>query len=61
MKITKIKEIQWWDPKVKADAVTFKVWVEHNSITHVIYFTSQKELEQYQKSLEPKTKKAKSS
>lgn len=59
MKITKIKEIQWWDPKSKTDAVTFKVWVEHNSITHVIYFNSKEELTQYQKTLEPKTKKTK--
>jgi len=38
--ITKIKEIHWWDPKAKQDAVTYKVWVERNSQTELHYFDS---------------------
>ena len=59
MKITKIKQIDWWDPKVRLDAVTYKVWVEHNGLTHLVYFNSETELTAFQKSLEPKIKKAK--
>ena len=59
MKITKIKQIDWYDPKNKGDAVAWKVWVENNGLTHLVYFDSQTELTAFQKSLEPKIKKAK--
>jgi hypothetical protein len=45
--ITKIKEIHWWDPKLQQDAVTWKVWVEHDDKTELVYFTSQAELDAF--------------
>lgn len=59
MKIVRIKEIQWWDPKAKTDALTYKVWVEHNAIQHVIYFNTQEELDQYKLTLVNETKQQK--
>ena len=47
MKITKIKQIDWWDPKSRLDAVTYKVWVEHNGLTHLVYFTNKEELDKF--------------
>ena len=61
MKITRIKEIQWWDPKLLIDAVTYKVWVENNGLTHLVYFTTKDELTAFQMSLEPKRKNIKKS
>jgi hypothetical protein len=57
--ITRIKEIHWWDPKLKQDALTYKVWVNQNGQTELHYFTSQKDLDLFSKTFEPKQKKAK--
>lgn len=59
MKITKIKEIQWWDPKARIDAVTYKVWVENNGITHLVYFTNLEEVQAFEDSMKPKRSKPK--
>ena len=57
--ITKIKEIHWYDPILKQDVVTYKVWVEKNGQTALHYFTSQTELAKFQQTFLSKTKKAK--
>lgn len=61
MKIIKIKRIEWYDPKIKSDAVTWKVWLDNNGQVKLKYFTDLLALEDFQKSLEPKRKKAKQS
>lgn len=57
--ITRIKKIEWWDPKSRQDAVTYKVWVEVNGQQHLEYFDNPTDLAQFQKTFLPKTKKAK--
>lgn len=59
MKIIKIKQVHWYDAKAKQDAVTYKVWVDNNNQTELKYFTTKSALEQFQKTLEPKTKTVK--
>lgn len=58
MKVTRIKEIAWWDPKAKQDAVTWKVWVEQDLKTTLRYFTNPKDLEEFLKEAtdEPKAR-----
>jgi hypothetical protein len=57
--ITRIKEIHWWDPKSKSDAVTWKVWVEQNGQTALHYFDSQTALDEFVASQERTQKVAK--
>jgi glycyl-tRNA synthetase alpha subunit len=57
--ITRIKKVEWWNPKLKADALAWKVWVERNGETALHYFDSQEDLDKFSKTFETKTKKAK--
>lgn len=59
--ITRIKRVEWYDPKLKQDAVSWKVWVEQNGQVTLAYFDSQEELAKFQKTFQPKIKKAKQS
>lgn len=52
MKIQKIKEIHWWDPKSRSDAVTYKVWVEDSHEITLFYFTDKSQLDNFIKELD---------
>lgn len=54
--ITRIKEIHWWDPKSRTDAVTYKVFIDHMGQTELKYFTDKKELDAFIKKQTPKGK-----
>jgi len=56
MKVTRIKEINWWDPKAKQDAVTYKVWIDSNEQTTLRYFESQTELDIFLKEVKDANK-----
>ena len=58
MTVTRIKEIHWWDPKVRQDAITYKVWVEEDLKTTLVYFTNQQDLDKFLKEAnnEPKAR-----
>ena len=45
--ITRIKEIHWWDPKLKQDAVTYKVWIDSQGQTTLKYFSTKQDLEKF--------------
>ena len=57
MKITRIKEINWYDAKSKSDAVTYKVFLDVNGVTELKWFDNKLELDQFVKSTKPKKTK----
>lgn len=57
--ITKIKQINWYDPKARQDAISYKVWVTENGKERLEYFDNPIDLAQFQKTFEPKARKVK--
>jgi hypothetical protein len=54
MKITRIKEINWWDPKVKQDAVTYKVFLDNKGTIELKWFDNKQDLDAFVKNNKPK-------